>query len=141
MAIKSELRPMKRWVIYMIMLLCMGLSASAQSKLLLRKNTSASIYAKRFHGRKTASGERFNHDSLTAAHKYLRFGQLLMVQNLANDCTVIVKVNDRLAKRSRHSIDLTLAAAKKLGFHKHGVARVRIWHYFPPSENDTIPIP
>ncbi len=118
--------------------LCLGLCcllslfSQAQYMTLLKKNVSASVYAKRFEGRKTANGERFCHDSLTCAHKRLPFGQLVMVQNLENDCTVVVRVNDRMSKRSRHSIDLTRAGARKIGIDKNGIGRVRIWHYFPP---------
>lgn len=86
----------------------------------------ASFYAKKFNGRKTSSGERFNNDSLTAAHKTLKFGTYIKVRNLKNDSVVIVKVNDRLPKRSKRSVDLTLRAAKQLNFVKSGLTKVEI---------------
>lgn len=86
----------------------------------------ASFYAKKFNGRKTSSGERFNNDSLTAAHKTLKFGTYIKVRNLKNDSVVIVKVNDRLPQRSKRSVDLTLRAAKQLNFVKSGLTKVEI---------------
>ena len=86
----------------------------------------ASFYAKKFNGRKTSSGERFNNDSLTAAHTTLKFGTYIKVRNLKNDSVVIVKVNDRLPQRSKRSVDLTLRAAKQLNFVKSGLTKVEI---------------
>ena len=86
----------------------------------------SSYYSSKFEGRKTASGEIFKQDSLTAAHKSLPFGTMVKVTNLKNDSTVIVRVNDRLSKNSRHCIDLTLRAAKKLNFVNNGITTVTI---------------
>ena len=90
------------------------------------KYGTASFYAKKFNGRKTSSGEKFNNDSLTAAHKKLKFGTYVLVRNLKNDSTVIVKINDRLPQKSKRSIDLTLRAAKQLNFVKSGLTKVEI---------------
>lgn len=87
---------------------------------------TASFYAKKFNGRKTSSGERFSSDSLTAAHKKFKFGTYVLVRNLKNDSTVIVKINDRLPKNSKRSIDLTLRAAKQLNFVRSGLTKVEI---------------
>lgn len=86
----------------------------------------ASFYAKKFNGRKTSSGEKFSSDSLTAAHKKLKFGTYVLVRNLKNDSTVVVKINDRLPQKSKRSIDLTLRAAKQLNFVKSGLTKVEI---------------
>lgn len=86
----------------------------------------ASFYAKKFEGRKCSSGERFRNDSLTAAHKTLKFGTKVKVTNLKNDSSVIVRINDRLPKKSKRSIDLTRRAAKQLNFIKNGLASVKI---------------
>lgn len=86
----------------------------------------ASFYANKFNGRKTSSGEKFSNDSLTAAHKKLKFGTYVLVRNLKNDSTVIVKINDRLPSRSKRSIDLSLKAAKQLNFIKSGLTKVEI---------------
>lgn len=87
---------------------------------------TASFYAQKFNGRKTSSGERFSNDSLTAAHKKLKFGTYVLVRNLKNDSTVIVKINDRLPQQSKRTIDLTVKAAKQLNFIKSGLTKVEI---------------
>ena len=86
----------------------------------------ASYYAKRYNGRKTRSGARYNPEKLTAAHPDLPFGSRVKVINLANDREVIVTVNDRCRERSFPFIDLSRAAAKKLGFLGKGIAKVKI---------------
>lgn len=86
----------------------------------------ASFYAKKFEGRKCSSGQKFRHDSLTAAHKSLKFGTKVRVTNLKNDSVVYVTINDRLPKRSKRKIDLTLRAAKQLNFVSYGLAKVKI---------------
>ncbi|HLO24706.1 MAG TPA: septal ring lytic transglycosylase RlpA family protein [Geobacteraceae bacterium] len=94
----------------------------------------ASYYAKRYNGRKTCSGVRYNPEKLTAAHPDLPFGTRVKVINLANDREVIVTVNDRCRDRSFPFIDLSRAAAKKLGFLGKGTAKVVI---MPLDEEDS----
>jgi rare lipoprotein A len=84
----------------------------------------ASWYGPGFIGRKTANGERFNTDELTAAHKTLPFGTLLKVTNLENNLFVIVRVNDRGPYVRGRIIDLSKAAKEHLGM--GGTAMVRI---------------
>jgi rare lipoprotein A len=86
----------------------------------------ASYYSSKFEGRKTASGEIFRQDSLTAAHKNLPFGTKLLIKNLKNDSIVVVKINDRLSYKSSRIIDLSLKAAKKLNFVRDGITTVSI---------------
>lgn len=86
----------------------------------------ACYYSSKFNGRRTSSGEIFSQENLTAAHKSLKLGTFVKVTNLANDSTVIVKVNDRLHKSSGHTIDLTLKAANQLNFVRMGSAKVKI---------------
>lgn len=87
----------------------------------------ASWYGPGFHGRRTASGKRFNTQKLTAAHRTLPFGTKVLVTNLSNDKTVELEINDRgPVKRTRRLIDLSKAAAKKLGFVSAGVTKVRV---------------
>jgi rare lipoprotein A len=86
----------------------------------------ASYYAKFFHGRKTASGERFDTQDLTAAHKSLPFGTMVEVTNLSNRKKCIVKINDRGPFKPGRIIDLTQAAAKRLGMTIVGLANVRL---------------
>lgn len=86
----------------------------------------ASFYSNKFNGRKTASGEIFSQQKFTAAHNSLPLGTYVRVTNLRNKRTVIVKINDRLHARNKRLIDLTRAAAQKLGFIKSGLTRVKI---------------
>jgi len=87
---------------------------------------TASYYADKFNHRKTSSGERFCNDSLTAAHKFLPFGTIVMVTNHKNDSVVEVRINDRLPKKSARVIDLSQAAARKLNFISRGLTKVSI---------------
>lgn len=86
----------------------------------------ASIYASRFHGRPTASGERYNHKALTAAHRFLPFGTLVRVLNIKNGRSIIVRINDRGPFHRGRVIDLSAAAARALGFLKHGMTKVKL---------------
>lgn len=86
----------------------------------------ASYYAKRYNGRRTTSGLRYDPKKLTAAHQSLPFGTKVKVVNLANDREVVVTVNDRCRKRRAPFIDLSRAAAQQLGFYGKGIAKVRI---------------
>jgi len=86
----------------------------------------ASYYARRFEGRRTASGHRYNPEKLTAAHQSLPFGTVVKVLNPATGQEVQVTVNDRCAPKSFHFIDLSRAAAKKIGLWGKGKIRVVI---------------
>jgi rare lipoprotein A len=86
----------------------------------------ASYYANRYHGRRTTSGERYHPELMTAAHQSLPLGTKVLVRNLANDKEVTVVVNDRCRKKSIPFIDLSRAAARKLGFFGAGKANVAI---------------
>ena len=85
---------------------------------------TATYYGQHWTGRLTSSGERFHADSLTAAHKYFKFGTILKVTNTINDSVRYVKVNDRLPKSSKFIIDLSYGTAKQLNFLKRGVIPV-----------------
>ncbi len=84
----------------------------------------ATWYGKEFHRRRTTSGERFNMYGYTAAHRTLPFGTRVLVTNLANGKSVMVKVNDRGPRSRRWVIDLSYAAAKKIGMRGTGDVRV-----------------
>lgn len=86
----------------------------------------ASYYGGRFHGRRTASGQRFNQNALTAAHRSLRFGTRVRVTNARNGRSVVVTINDRGPYARGRVIDLSRAAAGKLGMLSTGVAPVRL---------------
>lgn len=86
----------------------------------------ASWYGREFHGRITASGEKFNMNALTAAHRTLPFGTVILVKNLDNGRSVRVIVNDRGPYREGRIVDLAYAAAKKLDILTSGEAMVGI---------------
>jgi rare lipoprotein A len=86
----------------------------------------ASWYGRRFHGKTTASGERFNMRALTAAHPYLPFGTRVRVTHLDNGRTVVVRINDRGPFVKNRIIDLSYRAARSLGMIQQGVARVKL---------------
>jgi rare lipoprotein A len=91
-----------------------------------RANGTASWYGTKFHGRSTSSGERYDMYKLTAAHRNLPIPCYVRVTNLDNHRSAIVRVNDRGPFHSERIIDLSYAAAVKLGFANRGTARVRI---------------
>jgi rare lipoprotein A len=86
----------------------------------------ASYYAKRYNGRKTNSGQRYDPVKLTAAHPDLPHGTKVHVRNLDNGREVVVTVNDRCRKRKFPFIDLSREAARRLGFLGKGITRVVI---------------
>jgi rare lipoprotein A len=86
----------------------------------------ASYYGPELHGRRTASGERFNRNAMTAAHRTVPFGTHLKVTNLSNGRSVIVRVNDRGPFIRGRIVDVSQGAARQIGMQGRGVARVRI---------------
>ena len=96
----------------------------------------ASWYGTKFHGRRTSSGEPYDIYKLTAAHRHLPLPTYVRVTNLANGKSTIVKVNDRGPFHSDRIIDLSYAAAVKLGFHQQGTSRVRIEVVEPAGQPD-----
>ncbi|ANY79258.1 hypothetical protein BB934_14405 [Microvirga ossetica] len=87
---------------------------------------TASWYGPGFHGRKTASGERFNSYDMTAAHRSLPFGTRLKVTNETNGRSVVVRVNDRGPFAHRRIIDLAKGPAQALGLTNAGTAYVSL---------------
>lgn len=86
----------------------------------------ASWYGPRFHGKRTASGERFDTNALTAAHKTLPFGTRVRVKSVADGKEVVVRINDRGPHHENRLIDLSQAAARALGILQQGVAAIEL---------------
>ena len=86
----------------------------------------ASWYGPGFHGKKTSSGERFDMNALTAAHRTLPIPSYARVTNLANGKTIVVRINDRGPFHGKRVLDLSKGAAKALGFIQQGSTNVRI---------------
>lgn len=87
---------------------------------------TASYYADKFNGRQTANGEIYNSEKMTAACNVLPLGTWIRVTNLSNNRSVIVKTNDRLHARMKRIVDLSRAAALKLGYINKGLTKVKV---------------
>lgn len=104
----------------------------------------ASWYGPQFHGQRTATGEVFDQDALTAAHPTLPIPSLVQVTNLDNGREIIVRVNDRGPFVGDRLIDLSRRSAEVLGFEQQGQAHVRIRYLGPaprPMNADAAPLP
>jgi rare lipoprotein A len=101
----------------------------------------ASFYHDKFVGRRTANGEIFSQSAMTAAHKSLQLGTWVRVTNLSNNESVVLRINDRMPKSNKRSIDLTYSAAEKLGYIAKGLTRVRIEVIDPPELTVASPDP
>ncbi|HJN37398.1 MAG TPA: septal ring lytic transglycosylase RlpA family protein [Gammaproteobacteria bacterium] len=102
---------------------------------------TASWYGKLFHGRRTSSGEPFNMYAISGAHKELPIPCYILVTNLDNKRQLIVRINDRGPFHTNNRVlDLSYAAAYKLGYTKKGVAKIQIKLLSPPIERNKIVI-
>lgn len=86
----------------------------------------ASWYGPKHHGKPTASGDSFDMNAMTAAHRTLPYGTKVRVTNLSNGRSIVVTINDRGPRLENRIIDLSKAAAARLGFMRKGITRVRI---------------
>jgi rare lipoprotein A len=86
----------------------------------------ASFYSNKFNGRRTANGETFDQKKLTCACNVLPLGTWIKVTNLKNNRSAIVKVNDRIHPKMKRIVDLSKAAAQKLGYVSNGLTRVKV---------------
>lgn len=102
--------------------------AAASEKIRVAKTLSgpASWYGGKFHGRRTANGERFDMNEMTAAHRSLPFGTRVRVTNERNGRSVVVRINDRGPFVGNRIIDLSRGAAAAVGMVRTGVAPVRV---------------
>ena len=103
-----------------------GWLAGAKSEPLVLQQGVASFLANGLHGRKTASGERYDMNELTAAHKTLPFGTRVIVRSLQTGREVAVRITDRGPHIKSRIIDLSHAAAVALGIERHGVSEVQL---------------
>ncbi len=105
-----------------------------------RERGRASWYGRKFHGRKTSSGERYNMFALTAAHRSIPIPTYVRVTNLDNGKSCIVRVNDRGPFHSERIIDLSYAAAVKLGMLAHGQVNVELEAIVPGAPEAITPV-
>jgi rare lipoprotein A len=87
---------------------------------------TASFYANKFEGRKTANGEIFSQKKLTGASNILPLNQWVRVTNMRNNLFVILRITDRMHKNNKRLIDLSKSAAKKLKYTGYGLAHVKV---------------
>jgi rare lipoprotein A len=111
---------------YLVVTLLLTLSNTACAKHPKVQTGKGSWYGKKFHGRTTANGEKYNMYALTAAHKKLPFNTMVKVTNLSNNRSVIVRINDRGPYAKGRIIDLSYLGAKKLGYINKGVAKLKV---------------
>ncbi len=104
---------------------CLASSSAGRSTARVQRG-KASWYGGKFHGRKTASGERFDKHALTAAHRSLPFDSIVRVTNLANGRRVRVRINDRGPFIRGRIIDVSEGAARKLKMRRAGVVRCKL---------------
>jgi len=124
----------KRWtcpglVALLLLLTLVSLPACASAKPTATGDEEegiASYYAPRFHGQRTASGERYDQEALTAAHRTLPFGTIVRVTNLENDRSIEVRINDRGPFVRGRIIDLSKAAARALRMVDDGIVEAHI---------------
>ncbi len=119
---------MQRWLILALLALLAGCAGqrTATDAGDYHAEGKASWYGTRHHGKRTASGERFDKNALTAAHRTLPFGSRVRVTNLRNRRSVVVRINDRGPHGRGRLIDLSHRAARELGMLGTGVAPVRV---------------
>jgi rare lipoprotein A len=101
----------------------------------------ASWYGTKFHGRRTANGEIYDMYAMTAAHKHLPIPTYVRVSNLENGRAIVVRVNDRGPFHANRVIDLSYAAAYKLGMLNRGTAKVQVQAIDPSTPRPSSPPP
>lgn len=117
---------MRLFMLLVTVLLLAGCSSHGTGSGGYHAEGKASWYGARHHGKRTASGEKFNQHALTAAHRSLPFGTRVRVTNLNNGKRATVRINDRGPFQRGRIIDVSRAAAERLGLVQAGVAPVRI---------------
>lgn len=117
---------MKQSVFIWLLISFFSFSAIGKPGKQFKRQGRASFYASKFHGRKTANGEKYNMYAYTAAHKSLPFNTLVKVVNMSNNKSCLVRINDRGPYSKGRIIDLSKAAAKTIGLFKAGSGHVRL---------------
>ncbi len=111
----------------LLLVLALSVAGCATSSKTVYQSGLASWYGKKFHGRRTASGEKFNMTEFTAAHRRLKFGTRVRVESPTTGRSVVVRINDRGPFSKGRIIDLSKAAARELGILKKGFAKVDLY--------------
>ncbi|REG82600.1 septal ring lytic transglycosylase RlpA family protein [Marinomonas pollencensis] len=122
----NKIAPIYWFVLSLLLTACSSAPLTKSAATGYEESGEASYYAAKYQGRQTASGERFNQNALTAAHKRLPFGSRVKVTNIANGKSVIVRINDRGPFVRGRIIDLSKSAFQRIGNTRHGVIDVEI---------------
>lgn len=112
--------------VFMSLMLLLSNITTTESPVGFIQKGKASFYSKKFHGRKTAGGERVNNEAFSAAHRTLPFNTMVEITNLGNNRSVVVRINDRGPFCKGRVVDMTYAAAKAIGMVRQGVANVKL---------------
>lgn len=126
----------KCYILTFIIFLFIGISQPTFAQTQDVQKGQASWYGSKYHGRKTSSGERYNKNDMTAAHKTLPFGTKVKVTNLENDESVVLRINDRGPFVGDRIIDVSEVAARKLDFHGQGIGNVKVEVLELPGDYD-----
>lgn len=121
-----KLSPVVTRCLLLVAIIALASCASSRYETFQDRSAVASWYGPEFHGRLTASGERFNMHDFTCAHRELPFGTVLKVTNVSNNRSVICIVNDRGPFVPGRDVDLSYAAAREIGLVGPGTGNVRI---------------
>ncbi|MBD8490188.1 septal ring lytic transglycosylase RlpA family protein [Echinicola sp. CAU 1574] len=116
----------KQLTLWILIILIFSSCATSKNQSARVEKGMASYYANKFNGRKTASGEKYHHNQMTAAHRTLPFGTIVQIKNLNNGKTVKVRINDRGPFVRGRIIDLSKKAARQLDMIREGVVPVEI---------------
>jgi len=118
----------RKWIAHGLWVMAYGVFLLVGCGRKITEGGQASFYGAGdgYHGRKTANGEIFNRNKLTAAHKTIPFGTMVKVTNLSNGKTVKVRINDRGPFIKGRIIDLSVKAADKIDIRAKGVTEVRL---------------
>lgn len=126
------LKPVHTFIAFLIVVFATIASPGVLASTVFQQG-AASYYGKAHHGKRTASGERFNMHAMTAAHRTLPFGTKLRITSKDTGKSVLVTVNDRGPYKGRRILDLSQEAARRLGMIKIGVGQVTIEKISPPE--------
>ncbi len=114
-----------RYLLFFIVFLILP-EVNGEETILKTQQGNASYYGREFEGRKTSNGERFANSDFTCAHRKAPFNSILRVTNLKNGLSITVRCNDRGPYVRSRIIDLSEAAARRIGSYQHGLARVKV---------------
>ena len=137
-----HLRPVSAFLVAVFLLSCSPHASRRPSgKVVFRQEGIASWYGGKFHGRRTASGERYNKYGISAAHRTLPLGTVVRVTHVGNGKKLTLRINDRGPFVEGRIIDLSLGAARKLDMVSEGIARVVLEAYGTENSGNITPQP